>query len=280
MNTDVTVDGACDLRPWFAEVETTLSRFDGASPLSTLNAWPERWVVVPELLLRAVGAALEAAAATGGAFDPTVLDAVQAAGYGQTFELGPTPVGAPTPAGRWREVRLDRQLRAVWRPRGVRLDLGGIGKGLAVDGGLSRLRGARRALVNAGGDLACRTAPGELPYLIDIEDPFDAERVIATFGLHRGAAATSSVMGRRWGEGLHHIIDPRTGRPARSNLVQATVFGPRAAMAEVLAKAAIILGEERGLQLVQRHGQHALIVRDDRTLIMTEGLEEYRYGAA
>jgi FAD:protein FMN transferase len=280
MNTDVTADGAGLLLPWFREVEATLSRFDPASPLSVLNARPGRWVVVPDLLLHAVGAALEAAAATGGAFDPTVLNAVEAAGYGQSFDLGPSPVGEPAPAGRWPEVRLDREMRAIWLPQGVRLDLGGIGKGLAVDGGLARLKGPRRALVNAGGDLACRTAPGDLPYLIDIEDPFDPNRVIATFGLHRGAAATSSVMGRRWGQGLHHIIDPQTGRPARSNLVQATVFGPRAAMAEVLAKAAIVLGAERGLALVRRHGHHALIVCDDRTIIMTEGLEEYRHGAA
>lgn len=280
MNTDVTVDGPGDLRPWFAAVEATLSRFDPASPLSLLNARPERWVVVPDLLLHAVGAAIEAAAATGGAFDPTVLDAVEAAGYSRSFDLGPTPAGAPAPAGRWHEIRLDRQMRAIWLPRGVRLDLGGIGKGLAADGGLARLKGTGRALVNAGGDLVCRTGPGDLPYLIEIEDPFDAGRVIATFGLHRGAAATSSILGRRWGSGLHHIIDPQTGRPARTNLVQATVFGPRAAMAEVLAKAAIILGEEQGLALVQRHGHHALIVRDDGSITMTSGLEEYRYGAA
>ncbi|MDF2630446.1 MAG: ApbE family lipoprotein, partial [Symbiobacteriaceae bacterium] len=255
----VTVDGQADLRPWFAEVEAMLTRFDPGSPLSWLNAHPERWVVVPQLLLHAVGAALEAAAATDGAFDPTILGALEGAGYGQSFDLGPTPgaTAAPARAGRWGEVRLDRHLQAIWLPQGVRLDL-----------------------VNAGGDLACRTAPRDMPYLIDIEDPFDSERTIATFGLHRGAAATSSVMGRRWGEGLHHIIDPRTGRPARSNLVQATVFGPRAAMAEVLAKAAIVLGEHDGLRLVQKHGHHALIVRSDGSIIMTEGLEEYRHGAA
>jgi thiamine biosynthesis lipoprotein len=276
------VDGQADLRPWFAEVEAMLTRFDPGSPLSWLNAHPERWVVVPQLLLHAVGAALEAAAATDGAFDPTILGALEGAGYGQSFDLGPTPgaTAAPARAGRWGEVRLDRHLQAIWLPQGVRLDLGGIGKGLAVDGGLARLPGPVRALVNAGGDLACRTAPRDMPYLIDIEDPFDSERTIATFGLHRGAAATSSVMGRRWGEGLHHIIDPRTGRPARSNLVQATVFGPRAAMAEVLAKAAIVLGEHDGLRLVQKHGHHALIVRSDGSIIMTEGLEEYRHGAA
>ncbi|HYF96086.1 MAG TPA: FAD:protein FMN transferase [Symbiobacteriaceae bacterium] len=278
----MSVDGPADLRPWFAEVQAVLSRFDQESPLSQLNQKPERWVVVPELLFRAVGAALQAAAATDGAFDPTVLDAVEAAGYTRSFELGPGPVTARPQGGtgRWREVRLDRHMQAIWLPRGVRLDLGGIGKGLAVDGGLARLRGARRALVNAGGDLALRTAPGEPPYLIDVEDPTEPERTQATFGLRRGAAATSSVTGRRWGDGLHHIIDPATGRPTRSGLIQATVFGPGAAFAEVLAKAAIVLGEARGLELIRRHRAHALLVRADGTVIMTEGLEEYRHGAA
>lgn len=280
MNTAVTVDGPVDLRPWFARVEATLSRFAPDSALCQLNARPERWVVVPDLLLRAVGTALQAAEATGGAFDPTVLDAVEAAGYSRSFDLGPGPVGAPRPAGRWREIRLDPHMRAVWLPRGVRLDLGGIGKGLAVDGGLGRQKGAGRTLVNAGGDLALRTAPGELPYLVEIEDPFDAGRTIATFGLHRGAVATSSVMGRRWGEGLHHIIDPVTGRPAQAGLAAATVFGPRAAVAEVLAKAAIILGESRGLDLIRQHGCHALLVGVDGRIVMTQGLEEYRHGAA
>ncbi|HWI63980.1 MAG TPA: FAD:protein FMN transferase [Symbiobacteriaceae bacterium] len=280
MNTDVAVDGPADLRPWFAEVEATLSRFDPASPLCRLNGLPGRWVVVPDLLWRAVGAALHAAAATDGAFDPTVLGALEAAGYNQSFELGPGPLSPARPAGRWREVKLDSNLKAIWLPPGVRLDLGGIGKGLAVDGGIAHLKGAPRALVNAGGDLAVRMTADEPPYLIDVEDPFDPDRVLATFGVRRGAVATSSMTGRRWGDGLHHIIDPKSGRPAETDLAAATVFGPGAAMAEALAKAAIVLGSEKGIRLMRDHGCHALFVRRDGSTLLTDGLEEYRHVTA
>jgi FAD:protein FMN transferase len=280
MNTDVTVDAARDVEPWFRRVEATLTRFDPASPLSQLNQKPGRWVVVPPLLYRSIRAALGAARATGGAFDPTVLDALEATGYTRSLELGPTPPQRPHPAGRWREVRLDPHLCAAWLPPGVRLDLGGIGKSIAVDGALARLTGEENVLVNAGGDIALRTPADAPPALVDVADPFDPARTLATFGLHSGAVATSSTLGRRWAPGLHHLIDPRTGRPAASGLVAATVFATHAARAEVLAKAAIVLGREPGLALLRRHRCHGLLVTVTGAVILTEGLEEFRHGAA
>lgn len=281
MNTDVQVAGTThDLRPWFSEVEQTLTRFHLESPLSRLNGWQGRWVVVPPLLFEAVRASLRAADLTGGAFDPTVLDGLEAAGYSRSFELGPTPVGPASPAGRWREVQLAPQLSAVRLPVGVRLDLGGIGKGLAVDGAMDRLAQEPRLLVNAGGDLSLRSAPGDAPTLVEIQDPWHPDQVIAGFAIFQGAAATSSTMGRRWGGGLHHIINPATGRPAETDLVSVTVFARRTARAEVLAKACIVLGRERALPLLARSRCHALLVTGRGDLVYTPGLEEYRYATA
>lgn len=281
MNTDISVEGTdFDLRGWFDRVEACLSRFRPESSLSSLNRYGGRWTVVPPLLFRAIFAALQAAQATDGAFDPTVLGALEAAGYSRSFELGPTPTAPPRPAGRWREVQLDAGLHAVWLPEGVRLDLGGIGKGLAVDGAMAKLKSCPRALVNAGGDLAARTAPGDPPILVDVVDPFDPDRTLVTFGLHGGAAATSSTLGRRWGEELHHIIDPGTGRPADSGVVAATVFAPTAVQAETLAKAAIVLGAERGLALLARRRCPGLLVTAQGQTILTPGLEEYRHVTA
>lgn len=281
MNTAVRVvaDDA-DLEPWFRQVEQTLTRFDPESPLSQLNRMPGRWVVAPPLLYRAVAAAIRAASDTGGPFDPTVLDALEAAGYSRSFEAGQTPPGAPIPAGRWAEIRLAPEMKAIWLPHGVRLDLGGIGKGLAVDGALYRLRRLPRALVDAGGDIALRTAPGDPPALVAVADPFRPDRTLATFGLCHGAAATSSTLGRRWGAGLHHIIDPATGRPADSGIVAATVFAGKAVRAEVLAKACIVLGPQRGMALLKRAGAHGLLVLADGQTILTPGMEEYRYASA
>lgn len=284
MNTDVlVVGGSVEIERWFREVEATLSRFDPESSLSQLNRHPGRWVLVPPLLHRAVQMALGAARATEGAFDPTILDALEAAGYSRSFELGPAQPAENLPVvrpNRWREIRAAPTTPAVWLPPGIRLDLGGIGKGLAVDGAMRRLRQAPRALVNAGGDLALRTAPGDRPVPVEIEDPFNPERTLATAYLYSGAVATSSILGRRWGRGLHHIIDPRTGRPAATGLVAATVFADTAVRAEVLAKSCIILGARRGLALLETQGCRGLMVSDDGNLILSPGMEEYMHAEA
>ena len=282
MNTDVMVEGTDrEIRPWFERVEATLSRFNPESPLSQLNRLQGRWVIVPGLLYRAVGAALESARLTAGAFDPTVLDALEGAGYVRSFDLGQSaPARNATAAGRWREVRLAPTAPAVRLPTGVRLDLGGIGKGLAVDGAMERLAQEPRALVNAGGDVALRTAPGDAPVLVDVEDPWDPQRTLATFSLKDGAAATSSAIGRCWGPGLHHIIDPATGRPAETDVATATVFAPTVAWAEVLAKAAIVLGSERALALWRHHRCRGLMLLRTGQQILSEDLEDYRHVSA
>ncbi len=270
----VAADGP-DLQPWFLLVERTLSRFRPDSALSALNRQQGRWAVVPRLLYEAVEQALWSAEQTDGAFDPTVLPAVEACGYGQTFEAGPTPVLAPVPAGRWREVRLSRELLAVWLPPEIRLDLGGIGKGLAVDGAMRRLKGSPSALVDAGGDLAVRTPPGAGPVTIEVESPFNPTETIASFGLDKGAVATSSTMGRRWGAGLHHIINPVSGRPANSGVVSATVVAGSATRADVLAKACVVLGVTEGLRLLERHRCEGLLVTESGQVTVTRGLEVY-----
>lgn len=276
LNTDIEVAGTDrDLAPWFEEVEATLSRFRPTSALQQLHAMPERWVVVPPLLYEAINLALEAAALTEGAFDPTILDGLEAAGYRNSFEQGPSPATKPLPAGRWHEIRLAPEASAVWLPAGLRLDLGGIGKGLAVDLAMRRLHEALRLLVNAGGDMRIRTAPDDPPCLVDIEDPCDASRVIATLAIQRGAVATSSTKGQAWGQGLHHIIDPRTGRPSDSGVIAATVISGRAWRAEVLAKAAIILGPKSGLQLLQANNAPGLLVMADGQVIKTPDLAGY-----
>lgn len=276
MNTTVTVEGdGQKIRNWFMEAEATLTRFDPDSPLSQLNRLQGRWVAVPPLLLQAITLALQAAAATGGAFDPTVLDALEAAGYTRSFELGQDPPGPPRPAGRWQEVQVAPAAGAVWLPPGVRLDLGGIGKGLAVDHGLALLGRENRAMINAGGDLAFRSPHGQGDLLVEVEDPWDPGRTLAEFRLRRGAVATSSTLGRRWGQGLHHIIDPATGRPARSGIVAATVVAETAVRAEVLAKACIVLGRAGALNLLHRHGSPGLLVTEQGEVILTPGLEEY-----
>ncbi len=179
------------------------------------------------------------------------------------------------PAGRWREIRLLPAALAVYLPEGVRLDLGGIGKGLAVDGALARSGDTPRVLIDAGGDLGVRAAPGEEPAEIEVADPFRPAGTLVRFRLYEGGVATSSTLARRWGAGLHHIIDPGTGRPARSDLVAATVVAGRTAWAEALAKACIVLGRERGLALLSRHGCQGILVTERGDPVITAGLRRF-----
>jgi len=283
MNTQIQVLGATrNWEPWFHRYEAMLTRFDPASPLSQLNRMSGRWVVVPPLLYRAIRKALWAADLTGGLFDPTILPALVAAGYGRSFEQGPTEARPTSPAGRWREVRLGPG--AVWLPPGVALDLGGIGKGLAADLALRRLLreqrrrpgGPHSCLVNAGGDIALWSAPGEEPWTITVDDPFGSPSPVAAFSLYAGAVATSSRLGRRWAGG-HHLIDPRTGRPCESSLVSATVFAPSAALADVLAKVCILLGQGHAPALLASQGAHGLLITEAGEQILTPGLEGVRH---
>jgi thiamine biosynthesis lipoprotein len=231
-------------------LEQVLSRFRPGSELSRLNRDGRSSSASPDLV-RVVELALAAREATGGRFDATVHDAVVAAGYDRTFEEVP----ADAPAGVDRDVTCGGTVhvdgRTIELSPGVRLDLGGIGKGYAVDRVAELLAIAGPCLVNAGGDLAVRG--GSWP--VGVTDGLTLE-------LSSGGMATSGRDRRRWvrgGKELHHLIDPSTGRPAESALVRVTVVAASAADAEVLAKAAF-LGAEVDAPRV-------LVTADGRTIL-------------
>ena len=192
-----------------------------------------------------VECALRSAADTEGLFDPTVLPAMVAAGYDRSFEdviVTAREVLRPAaPTGRWREIVLENDRLSL--PSGVSLDLGGIAKGWTVDRAARRVAGILPwGIVDAGGDLR---SFGDLPpegVAIAVEHPRDAHAEVLRLALTEGALATSSTARRSWGPNLHHLIDPRTGRPALSDVVQATVWATTCAEAEVLAKLALLSG--------------------------------------
>jgi thiamine biosynthesis lipoprotein len=245
------------VRTVFAVFEATLSRFRADSDLARANAEADgAWHARDPVLVRALALALGWARRLHGLFDPTVLPALLAAGYDQSFDRLPSDrptgerSGSPPTAGRWREVGVDVRRGRVRLPPGVAVDLGGIGKGLAVDTAVAVARGcAPTGLVNAGGDLAAWGRPGVRGWTVRVADPWDPEGWLAEVELRgrRRAVATSSTLRRRWrvgGEVRHHLIDPRTGRPAEGPVVQATVWAESATAADVLAKALLLAGPE------------------------------------
>ncbi len=231
------------VRAIFAREEARFSRFRDDSELSSVNRSAGGWLPVSAPFAEVVGLALDGAAATGGAFDPTVLPAMVAAGYDRDFCLIDTDVERGTSSavcGRWREMAVEDD--HIFLPAGIGLDLGGLVKGWTADlAAVAAVQdGLPWALVNAGGDVRIAGASG--PVDIGIEEPTDPATTCCVVRIDGGALATSSVTLRRWGTDLHHVIDPRIGRPARTPVLQATTWAPSCAEAEISGKRALLEG--------------------------------------
>jgi FAD:protein FMN transferase len=250
------------------------SRFDPDSELSRLNRDPASTVAVSPLMRRMVEAALTAARDTGGLVDFTLTEEIERAGYAVHMEgegtgldaaLGLAPPRAPAsphPDARWRQITVDHRAGTISRPPGLRIDVGGIAKGVFADELASLLHGFDAYVVDCAGDLRVGGRAG-LMRPVHIAGPFAQQRV-GMFALAAGAVATSGIGRRSWhtpdGRPAHHLLDPRTGAPVFSGIVQATALAPTAAQAEALAKAAILSGPGRAAEWLSHGG---LFVRDD-----------------
>ena len=239
------------VRDRFDEIDRTFSRFRSDSELADLERGAGRPQHASRLFAELLDLACRAAASTGGWFDPTVRDALEAAGYDRSIEQieasGPGPALPTRPAGRWREIRYHLDGCVVLLPEGARLDFGGIGKGFAVDYALRALAGIGcGVLVNAGGDIGIAGPAPEGGWLCEVAPDTDGPPE-TTVRLERGALATSGLGRRQWsrgGERLHHLIDPRTGRPAASPWTIVSVAARDCAVAEVAAKVGWLRGED------------------------------------
>ncbi len=264
------------------ELEGRWSRFQPTSEISRLNALAGSPVPVSSSTLGLVQRALDGARVTGGRYDPTILGDVLRAGYDRSLELlTDQTVGSGSPLGRgWDRIIVDARRSTVTLPPGVGFDPGGIGKGYAADLLLDELlaEGAAGACVNLGGDLRVDgTAPDGGSWVIAIQHPLRPEPA-ATVTLDRGAVATSSRVRRTWGprdDRRHHLIDPATGRPARSGLAAATVIAAHGWQAEILTKAAFIGGSFQGLALLAITGTDGLLVDDQGRLHPSAGLDGF-----
>jgi len=272
---------------WFAAWERILSRFREDSELSALNRRAgDGWVQVSETLWEVLTAALSAARRSRGLVTPTILPALEGAGYDRSFadlprQVSDTSSGAAQPAtGDWQKIRMDRRRRAVALPPAIRLDLGGIAKGWAADTAVQRLSVFGPALVDAGGDIAIRgTRAGGTPWPIGIADPQRPDEYLELLLLTGGGVATSGRDVRRWRRGgreNHHIIDPRNGTPADTDVLTATVIAPSAREAEVGAKTALILGSDAGRAwLATQPHMAGLLVTEHGRIIRTPDLAAY-----
>jgi thiamine biosynthesis lipoprotein len=255
------------------------------SEISRLNRNPRERVTVSPLLGRLVSAALRASRDTGGLVDATLGAEIERAGYrssltgdGLGLELAlslapPRAPARPSPADPAQRISFDSTRSQVQRGPGTALDPGGVAKGVFADELAATLADFDAFAVDCAGDIRLG-GRARVPRPIHVTSPFDGAR-LHTFELRDGAIATSGIGRRSWldadAQPAHHLLDPRTGRPAYTGVVQATALAPTGAQAEALAKAAVLSGPDRATEWL-RHG--GMFVCDDGRYELVEPVGE------
>lgn len=234
-------------------LDSAASRFRPDSELSRANASAGAPVRVGPVLRDAAQSCLRMAQATGGLVDPTVGEAVVAAGYDRRFaDIDPTvPRRLENPDRArhgWQDIVLVPDDRGAWLtvPAGALLDLGAVAKSWLADtiADVAVSLGAGGVLVDLGGDVAVSGRPPRGGWAIGLPPGADGQRVVT---IQTGGLTTSAQDVRRWvtSDGpAHHIIDPRTGRPADSPWRSVTVHAATAVEANAASTAALILGAD------------------------------------
>jgi thiamine biosynthesis lipoprotein len=271
------------------------SRFLPESELSRLNGDPRELVPVSPMMARFASAVVRAGSVTRGLVDATLIDQIERAGYVRDLRTGVALTralalaprrrpAAPAVSPGWEQLEVDVVGCRVRRPREVKLDSGGIAKGLFADVLARRLAGHGSFAVNCAGDIAIGGSAG-LTRPIRVESPFDG-RILHTFELERAGVATSGIGRRSWldaaGRPAHHLLDPSTGEPAFTGIVQVTALAPSALMAEVRAKAALLSGPRsapawlpNGGVIVFDDGSHQVI--DPPAVVTLSQLSGFRH---
>ncbi|HEX7462242.1 MAG TPA: FAD:protein FMN transferase [Dermatophilaceae bacterium] len=240
-----------------AALDAACSRFRGDSELIRLEASAGQPTWVSPLLADAIRAALRGARLTDGDLDPTLGRAIETLGYDRDFASVPVQGGAirvtVRHVPRWRQIELDETTGLLTLPAGVRLDLGATAKARAADRSAERIARVLGCgvLVSLGGDIAIAGVGPLDGWPIRVQDitgdpSAPNEGPAGVIAISAGGLATSSTSARRWARGgdlMHHILDPRTGRPADSDWRTVSVAAGSALDANIASTAAIIRGE-------------------------------------
>jgi thiamine biosynthesis lipoprotein len=271
-------DAVALARRFLLDWHERFTRFDPTSELSRLNADPREVVPVSDGMARLAEAVVGAARLTDGLVDGTLLREVESAGY-RTDLASPLPLeralelapprrpAAAARDSRWSRIEVDRARGTVTRPPGLTIDSGGLVKGLAADV-LEQTLGAHATFaVEAAGDVRVGGAGG-ISRPVQVTSPFDGS-ILHTFSLVDAGVATSGIGRRSWLRAdrtpAHHLLDPGTGEPAYTGVVQATALAPTALEAEARAKAAVLSGPERAPSWLPHGG---ILVAEDASHLL------------
>jgi thiamine biosynthesis lipoprotein len=261
----------------FYDIEQRFSRFLPDSELVSLNNRHADHLRVSAEMISLLRLCIRMNRATGGLFDPAILPSLEYAGYDRSFELVATEQKAPSSRGPLPqtigEMVVDEGRSIVRMAPGLRLDLGGIGKGYAVDLAGEAMAPLGSFLVDAGGDILARgNGPSGDGWPVAVGHPVSPGVELLGTVLRDQAIATSSVARRRWKRGAqdqHHIIDPRSGQPAQTDCLSVSVIAPTAVEADVYAKSALIVGSTGGRLLLEARNLPGAFLLEDGEIITT-----------
>lgn len=273
---------------WFEEWEQIFSRFRPDSELSMVNRESGSRVAVSETFWLVLQYALQIERDSTGLVTPLILPALEMAGYRESFDqiyshaaTGQSYAVTPETPG-LDQLLMDFNSKTIRLPYGGKLDFGGIVKGWAAHVSMLRLAQLGPALVNAGGDIAISSAQQSgQAWQISVIDPHEPQKDLGWLRVGQQGVATSGRDYRHWqwhGQENHHIIDPRTGYPAETDLMSATVVASDVLKAEMAAKMVMIMGSQSALDwLNQKHDLEALMVLPKGTLLETNHLQQYQW---
>lgn len=277
--------------------ELQFSRFLSDSELSHLNNSDGKEFSASKEMIAILDNAQQWHNETNGIFDPSVIEALEYFGYDKSLDFQKGPVrsdanstvsidayqNAFTHRARFRDVKINKEKQIIVLPKGLRIDLGGIGKGYIVDGIAKKLlQKYKNFWISAGGDMCLygQTISGE-PWQVNVQDPFHLESDIGHIIMDRKesrAIATSGIMKRKGTKGdfnWHHIIDPRTGLPARNKVVAVSVVAPTVVEADICAKVILILGIEKGMEFIKTRSHcDCIIIDEDKSIILSHGMKD------
>lgn len=239
---------------WFRDVESRCSRFDAASELSQLTA-VDSATPVSDLLFEALRFALHVAEISDGAFEPVVGGAMHARGFNRNYLTGEAmPPPAVDATATFRDVVLDADRKTVTLLKPLRLDLGGVAKGMAIDLAARELSEIRNFSIDAGGDLYLSGRnEDEADWSVGIRHPRKDRVVIEVVHVSDQAVCTSGDYERG-----QHLLNPSANEPA-SGVASATVIAPTAMLADALSTAAFVMGPDEGIALCTSVGVRAIL---------------------
>lgn len=264
----------------FDRIDLRMTRYSEDSELSAVNRnAADGPVAVSAGLYRVLERARQVSQLSGGAFDISFGSVGYLYDYRHRRQPSDEALARELPRIDYRDILLDAPSRTVhFRKSGLRLDLGGIAKGYAVDRGIAILRqqGVNHALLSAGGDMRLLGDRRGRPWMVGVRDPRSDDRNAVVLPLADVAMSTSGDYERFFiaddGERVHHILSPRTGRPAKG-IQSVTIMGPDSLTTDGLSTAVFVLGVEQGLAMINRLAEvDAIIIDSDRRMHYSSGL--------